>query len=262
LKIQECLYEGVCIIRVEGRLTLGEASHYFRHYFQRRIADGIRLFILDCSEVKHMDSSGLGEVWSLVARVKMRAGRAVFINLNRIEPVLQITRTTQIIEVAPDLASALELIVGQPVKVPARLKFEDQYSVTLEGVEGARKLVVDDRTVDPAQKTEYTVREIPPPLPERLSIIGMAGVASAALAILGLLITGLVWVTKQVSSITLLVLIFCVALLVFLCLIGLILLLSGHLSEKTVGKLFTGVLGKIPALGTFVSKVAARKGKS
>jgi hypothetical protein len=95
-----------------------------------------------------------------------------------------------------------------------------------------------------------------------LSIIGMAGVAFASLAILGLLTVGLVWVTKQVSSVPLLVLIFCVALLVSMCLLGLVLLLSGHLSEKTVGKLFTGVLAKIPGLGAWLPKVAARRGKS
>jgi anti-sigma B factor antagonist len=256
------MYEGVCIIRFDGRVTLGEASAHFRQYFQQKIAAGIRLFILDCSEIGYVDSSGLGEIWSLFSRVKMRAGRAVFINFKKIEPVLQITKTFQIIEVAPDLASALELIVGRPVKVPARLKFEDQYSVTLEGKQGAQKLVVEDSTVEPPEKTEYPVREIPPPLPERLSIKGMAGVAFASLVVLGLLILGLVWVTKQVSSVPLLVLIFCVALLVSMCLLGFVLLLSGHLLEKTVGKLFSGVLGKIPGLGTWIPKVAARSRKS
>jgi anti-anti-sigma regulatory factor len=262
LTIQDCMFEGVCIIRFEGRVSLGEGSQYFRQYFQQKIEDGSRLFVLDCQGLLSVDSSGMGEVWSLITRVRMRAGRLVFINLKNIEPLFKITHTFVAIEVAPDLPSAIELIVGRPVKVPAKLKFEDQYSVSMKGKPGAQKLVVEDSTVEPPKKEEYPVREIPAPLPpERLSIMGMAGVAFASLVIVGLLIVGLVWVTKQVSSVPLLVLIFCVALLFSMCLLGLVLLLSGHLSEKTVAKLFTGVLGKIPGLGTWIPKVAAKRTK-
>ena len=264
LTIQDCMFEGVCIIRIEGHVSLGQASEYFRHYFRQKIEAGSRLFVLDCHELLSVDSSGLGEIWSVISRVRMRAGRIVFINLKNVEPLFKMTRTYTIMEVAPDLPSAVELIVGRPVKVPARLKFEDQYSVSMKGKPGAQKLVVEDSTVEPPKKVEYPVREIPPPPPppERLSIMGMAGVAFASLVILALLIIGLVWVAKQVSSVPLLVLIFCVALLFSMCLLGLVLLLSGHLSEKTVAKLFTGVLGKIPGLGTWIPKVAAKRGKT
>ena len=94
------------------------------------------------------------------------------------------------------------------------------------------------------------------------AISGVAGAAFVALALLALLIYGLVWVTKQVSSIPLLVLIFCVALLFFLTVIAVVLLLSGHFSEKTVGKLLTGVLGKVPGLGTLLPKLATRKSRN
>ncbi len=261
LTIQECVYEGVHIVRLKGRVTLGTDSSYLQEYFKRRIESGIRYFVLDCDGIGHVDSAGLAVMGGMAIRLKMRAGRAVFINNRKLSEVFEITQLKQLVDIAPDLASAFELIRGAPVKVPARLKFEDQYTVTMEGQEGARKLVVDDKTTEPPQKTEYTVRDIPPRSPERLSIVGMAGVAFATLAFLSLLIVGLIWVTKQVSSMPILVLIFSIALLVSFCLLTLLLLLSGHLSEKTAEKLFTGVLGKVPGLSTWMPKVAARKTK-
>jgi hypothetical protein len=188
----------------------------------------------------------------------MRPGRAVFINSRKVSEVF-ITKLQKIVDTAADLREAFKIIFQQPIEVPADLKFEDQYTVAMEGPEGARKLVVEDKTAtQPPEKTEYTIRDIPPPErllvrgippPEHLSIVGMAGVAFGTLAFFSLLVTGQIWVTQQVSSVLVLVLIFSVAFLVSFCLLGLLLLLSGHLSEKTVENLFSGVLGKIPGLG-------------
>ena len=106
------------------------------------------------------------------------------------------------------------------------------------------------------------VRSLSPSPQERLSIGGMAGVAIVSLVFLAFLAYGLVWVTKQVSSVVVIVLVFCVTLLLILCLLGFVLLLSGHLTEKTVEKLFMGLLGKIPDLGIWVQKTRTRKTKS
>lgn len=100
---------------------------------------------------------------------------------------------------------------------------------------------------------------LPTPLPQHLSLGRTAGVAIVALAILSILTFGLVWVTKQISSIPLLILIICAVLLFFLILIAVVLLISGHLSESVAGKLFTGILGKIPGLDKLLPKPSATK---
>jgi anti-anti-sigma factor len=260
LTIQECVYEGVYIIRLEGRVVSGQESAYLKTYVKRRIEQGVRFFILDTTNVDFLDSGGIDAFTGLFVRAKMRAGRTIFINSRTVSEYFQITKLQQIVDTAKDLHEAFKMIFQQPIEVPADLKFEDQYTVMIKGPEGARKLVVEDKTIHPPEKTEYTIREIPPP--ERLSIVGMAGVAFGTLIYLSLLVTGLIWITKQVSSVLVLVLIFSVAFLVSFCLLGLLLLLSGHLSEKTAEKLFSGVLGKIPGLGMLVPKIAARRGKS
>ena len=280
------MYEGVHIIRLDGRVTHGSDAEYFKAYFKKRIEEGVRFFIVDCSEVFFLDSTGISYFSLVAVRVKMRAGRTVFINSKKLSQLFAITRLDKIVDTAPDLESAFQIIFPkQPTKVPAGLKFEDQFTVTMEGSEGDQKLVVEDKTTHPPQKTEFTIRDIPAPKrilarnapdakpipeipapqllprtesPQRLSISGMAGVAFGALIFLTLLVVGLVWVSRQVSSLPTLVLIFSVAFLVCFCLLGLLLLLSGHLSEKTVAKLFSGVLGKIPGLSIWMPKVAAK----
>jgi len=50
-RLQEGLVEDICVIKVKGRITLGEGSAGFRKYIQQRIDDGLRNFVWDFSEV-------------------------------------------------------------------------------------------------------------------------------------------------------------------------------------------------------------------
>jgi hypothetical protein len=95
--------------------------------------------------------------------------------------------------------------------------------------------------------------------PQRLAPMNVLGVALGTLGILALLTLGLVWIAKQISSIPLLVLIYCVTAIFSLILVAVVLLISGHLSEKLAEKLFIGVLGKIPGLDRWISKFTAKK---
>ena len=118
--------------------------------------------------------------------------------------------------------------------------------------------IVEDRQV--GQKGNRSVEAIPDtPVPERLPLMNVLGVAVATLAILGVLTVGLVWVAKQISNIPLLVLIFSVAVVFFLTLVAVVLLISGHLSEKVAEKLFLGILGKIPGFDKWLPKLAIKK---
>jgi anti-anti-sigma factor len=259
--VNDCIYNGICIIRAEGPMATPAMMRYFREYFDRKIDAGIRFFILDCDRVKLIDSSGLGTLVAMSARASMRSGKFLVLNPDSIEAVLQGTRLISVIACFRNVEAAFQEIFKRPVKVP-QFTFEERFLVTY--VRQGRDLVVikpDSSVESPrveSHESEPPLEESRAPL-ERLTFKGMAGVAFSALAVLGLLILGLVWVAKQISSVPLLVLIFCVALLFSLCLIGLLLLLSAHLSEKMTVKLLNGVLTKIPSLGSWVPKVLARK---
>jgi anti-anti-sigma factor len=254
--VGDCIYNGVCIIRAEGPMASPAMMGYFRKYFDRKINEGIRFFILDCDRVKSIDSSGVGAIVAMSTRASMRSGKFLLLNISPIESVLQITKLITVFRTFANLETAFEEILQRPVPVP-QLTFEERFLV--KSIRSGSDLIVmkADSSVE-SFETESPFEESPAPV-ERLSIKGMAGVAISALAALSLMILGLVWVTRQISSIPLLVLIFSVALLFSLCLIGLLLLLSGHLSEKMTVRLLNGVLAKIPSLGSWVPKVLARK---
>ena len=190
------------------------------------------------------------------ARASMRSGKLLLINIAQFESILQMTRLLTVLTAYISAEAAFAAILQRPVAVP-QLTFEERFLV--KSIRSGSDLIVmkADSSVE-SFETESPFEESPAPV-ERLSIKGMAGVAISALAALSLMILGLVWVTRQISSIPLLVLIFSVALLFSLCLIGLLLLLSGHLSEKMTVRLLNGVLAKIPSLGSWVPKVLARK---
>jgi anti-anti-sigma factor len=234
---------------------------YFREYFDRKIDAGIRFFILDCDRVKLIDSSGLGTLVAMSTRASMRSGKFLLLNPDSIESVLQMTKLITLIPGFRKVEAAFQEIFQRPVTVPP-FTFEERFLVTYIRQGSDLVVIKPDTSTEPSEaepsETEPPLDESPAPV-ERLTIKGMAGVVLSALVVLGLMILGLVWVTKQVSSIPLLVFIFCVALLFSLCLIGLLLLLSGHLSEKMTVKLLNGVLAKIPSLGSWVPKVLARK---
>lgn len=95
--------------------------------------------------------------------------------------------------------------------------------------------------------------------PKRFSPSSLILVVLVGLVTLGVTITGLVWAAKVISSVALLVLIFTLALLIFIVLSAVVLLISGHMSEKTAAKLFGGVLGKLPGLTTWLPKTSSTK---
>jgi anti-anti-sigma factor len=259
--VNDCIYNGMCIIRAEGPMATPAMMRYFREYFDRKIDAGIRFFILDCDRVKLIDSSGLGTLVAMSARASMRSGKFLLLNLDSIESVLQMTKLIALIPGFRNVEAAFQEIFKRPVTVP-QFTFEERFLVTYIRQGSDLVVIKPDTSIESSEaepsEAEPPLDESPAPV-ERLTIRGMAGVVLSALVVLGLMILGLVWVTKQVSSIPLLVLIFCVALLFSLCLIGLLLLLSGHLSEKMTVKLLNGVLAKIPSLGSWVPKVLARK---
>jgi anti-sigma B factor antagonist len=259
-RVQEGFFEDICVVKASGRITIGEAGSGFRKYVQQRISDGQRNFIWDLSEISFIDSSGVGELVSAVTRVSMRAGRIVVIDSPGIRGALALTKLGTIFEITSDLPQAIAKFRGGTIQRPFEIKYEDKFSIAIEKDNKEKKLVVKDNISEELLRTEYNVRDIPPDEdPKRLSPKWLVLVVLTSLATLGATVYGLVWAARAISSVVLLTLIFCLALLFFIVLATVVLLLSGHLSEKTAAKVFGGVLGKVPRLSFWMSKESEKK---
>jgi ABC-type transporter Mla MlaB component len=223
---------------------------------QQTISDGMRFFIFDFTDVRYIDSTGFGELASALTRINMRAGKMVLLNCQpAVRDLLQVTRLLTTFQIADDLQTAISLIRGKASEKPPEVKYEDKFSIAVAEEKGKKNFVVTDKFSEEPTRTEYRVREIPPQQESKsVSPKWLVLVVLTALVTLGVTVWGLVWVAKAVSSIALLSMIFALALLFFVLLSAVVLLLSGHLSEKTAAKLFGTVMGKIPGLGTWLPR--------
>ena len=62
--------DGVTVLDLNGRITLGEGSVQIRDAIRDLIGKGQKRILLDLGEVNYIDSSGLGELVSAYTTVK------------------------------------------------------------------------------------------------------------------------------------------------------------------------------------------------
>jgi anti-sigma B factor antagonist len=108
LEIQQTEREGIVIVHLSGRLTVGPEVATFRERMQKLFDSGRRSIILDLKDVDYIDSTGLGAlVMSYTSQQKV-GGKVKLLNLSRrgIE-LLVMTKLTTIFEVFDDEQNAI-----------------------------------------------------------------------------------------------------------------------------------------------------------
>jgi len=107
LEIQESEREGIAILTMKGRLTVGEASS-IRDHVTAFLAKGLNKVIFDLSGVDYIDSTGLGSMVICFTTIKKAGGALKLLNLNKrnIE-LLLLTKLHTIFEVFSDERDAV-----------------------------------------------------------------------------------------------------------------------------------------------------------
>ena len=96
------------IIRLEGKITLGEGSGALRDTVRNVLAGGATNVLLDLGGVNYIDSAGLGELVGCYATAQNKGAKMKLLHLQkRVEGLLQITKLTTVFEVFEDEAQAL-----------------------------------------------------------------------------------------------------------------------------------------------------------
>ena len=73
----------IVVLEMSGPLRVGETVSLLRQTLQAQIRNGENNFLLDMSAVTAVDSSGLGEMVSLVTSVRSRGGSLDLTGLNK-----------------------------------------------------------------------------------------------------------------------------------------------------------------------------------
>jgi anti-sigma B factor antagonist len=108
LEISERDREGVSILDLNGRLTVGDEVAKFRERINKMIAANQRSIILNMAQVDYVDSTGLGALVMFYTTLQREGGKVKLLNLTRrsIE-LLVMTKLTTIFEVFNDEQNAI-----------------------------------------------------------------------------------------------------------------------------------------------------------
>lgn len=100
--------EGVTILDMKGRITVGPEATALREAVASAVADSIRQLVLNLAEVDFIDSTGLGAVVMSSTTMRKAGGTVKLLNLNRrnIE-LLVMTKLTTVFETYTDETDAV-----------------------------------------------------------------------------------------------------------------------------------------------------------
>lgn len=100
MKINVRQSDGITIIQVKGKVTIGEGDIALRQAVHDVLDSGAKNVLVDLSEVTTIDSSGVGELVSSYTTVTNRGGKLKLLNLPpKVVDILQITQLITVFEV-------------------------------------------------------------------------------------------------------------------------------------------------------------------
>ena len=99
---------GVTVVDMSGRITLGEGSVILRDTIRDLLSKGQKKILLNLGDVTYIDSSGIGELVSAFTSVRNQGGELKLLNLtNKVHDLLQITKLYTVFDIKDDEAVAV-----------------------------------------------------------------------------------------------------------------------------------------------------------
>ena len=109
MKIVTRLIDGVEVVKVSGRIELGEGSAAIREVVRDLLARGRKKIVLDLADVDYIDSAGLGALVSAFTSVRNEGGDLKLVYLTKkVQDLLQMTKLYTVFEIFDDEAAAIK----------------------------------------------------------------------------------------------------------------------------------------------------------
>jgi anti-sigma B factor antagonist len=100
---------GVTVVDMSGRITLGEGSVILRETVKDLLAKGQKKILLNLGDVSYIDSSGIGELVSAFTSVRNQGGELKLLKLTKkVKDLLQITKLYTVFDIKDDEAAAVQ----------------------------------------------------------------------------------------------------------------------------------------------------------
>jgi anti-sigma B factor antagonist len=99
---------GVTVVDMSGRITLGEGSVVLRDTIRDLLSKGQKKILLNLGNVTYIDSSGIGELVSAFTSVRNQGGELKLLNLTKkVHDLLQITKLYTVFDIKDDETAAV-----------------------------------------------------------------------------------------------------------------------------------------------------------
>jgi len=100
--------DGIIVVDMSGRITLGEGCTQLRELVREQLGKGTKHLLLNLADVTYIDSSGIGELVSGFTTVSNQGGKLKLLNLTKkVHDLLQITKLYTVFDVYDDEAKAV-----------------------------------------------------------------------------------------------------------------------------------------------------------
>jgi anti-sigma B factor antagonist len=99
MQIEERTNNGVVVLDLRGKITLGEGDELLKDKVNSLVNQGFKKIVLNLADVPYIDSAGLGEIVRTYTTVSRQGGSLKLLNLTkRITDLLSITKLLTVFE--------------------------------------------------------------------------------------------------------------------------------------------------------------------
>jgi anti-sigma B factor antagonist len=108
LEIQQREREGITVLELNGRITVGSEASALRDKCTQLAAEGKKNLVLELSKVDFIDSTGLGALVMCATGLRKTGGNVKLVNLNRRNvELLVMTKLATVFEIFTDEQDAI-----------------------------------------------------------------------------------------------------------------------------------------------------------
>src|SRR3954452_5374984 len=109
MQIDERVVDGVTVLDLKGKMTLGEGDELLRDKINSLIHQERKQLLLNLEGVPYIDSAGLGEIVRTYTTIRRQGGKLKLLNLTkRIQDLLAITKLLPVFETYDSEPEALQ----------------------------------------------------------------------------------------------------------------------------------------------------------
>ena len=117
LKITERQNGLITILDLDGKIKLGEGSAELHKELGRLVEKGERKILLNLANVSHIDSSGLGELFTGYNTLQKTGGELKLFNLSdKVHGLMTVTRLLTVFDIYENEAEAVDSFEGKSSK--------------------------------------------------------------------------------------------------------------------------------------------------